>query len=956
MTARQYTKFNQNELLSYAEKILKSKNGNISEFGTSGYGRTLLELFTAFSEGDAYRTEVAWREGWLSESTQLSSKYIGARDLGYSVRRNVPARAVMAVSLKRTGTKPSTKVMIPKGTIFDINGSTLVALDDMEYTYQRNLPNFEDGIMELTSGRAILAEGQFKNESFFSSGDKNQEFFIFDPLFSNWFGDGDPNYNELAKMSDRVNMFTTISSDAGLIDNYDPVKGYEDKIFWRISRRGLFDPTLNNEINDITNFNPNSNLTNNFTSLVETANDGNIRITFGDGINAAIPFGKIDVRYFQSNGQAGNLSNVAGTEITTNSSSIKIMQSNGKESDLSIDDITFSLITDVMGGINTEDAESITKNASKIYSNLDRLGNGTSYEIFLSREFNVKYANAYGEGVLSRYNKDSISDFKYANTVRYTLLKELYKETDGNYFTTDSFDYYLDGYKVNGLIYSWEYDYSELPSQDEINRLEVDYNTINENINSANLQIIMPVSNNRVQPNGISFRSSLNSSVSDELELPDGRLLKFYAIVELESVSDIIENDEIIISGVSQESDGTYKVLYVDNNRVYVRFNSNVNLTTSYNVIRDTTIISNNEFFKNYVKVDVPKSLVPNTLFSANLQPSDFIVEGSELDLVNKRLSTRSQLTLKDRHFYQPAIVHVYSMNISLVVSSGNSFTEVKSKVINDIYKYLKENTQFASPIYRSRIESIIMEYPEVIGVNLSFVPKENGYEEIDLTRNTWLSEETSQIIEQNSLNIDGMEINLSYTYNKELPNGQYTEVPNKSVKIQLPSQYKLRSDISNYYKSTFTYIDSNGSFKLKDGINIEQLNKFTAYIWTTSMNEVYTQLLSQYKEFKSNGDNESANEIYHVIEAIRGWDVSNGSLQFKDTKSIIGMTEDSSKLFFNYIKYTLEYIKLVRNVFEYTVSKKLIDKNNNISDYTLENQIAQFQINTSDISIQLGK
>jgi hypothetical protein len=943
MTARQYTKFNQDELLSYAEKILKSKNGKISEFGSSGYGRTMLELFTAFTESESYRTELAWREGWLSESTQLSSKFIGARDLGYSVRRNVPARSVMNVSIKRSGEKADVKVIVPKNTQFEVNGKTMIALDDMEFLYGRNLQGFEDGVMQLVSGRAILAEGKFVTEEFYSNDSKNQEFFIFDPNFSNWFGDSDPNYTELGDMGDRVSMFTTISSDAGLVDNYTPVKGHEDQILWRVSRRGLFDPLVEDSINDVDNFNPNGNLSNNFTSLVETSNDGNIRISFGDGVNAAIPYGKVTVRYFQTEGANGNLSNIAGNEITTASSNIKIVQSNGQESDLTLDDLTFSLITDVIGGINTEDGESITKNAPKIYSNLDRLGNEESYEVFLSREFNIKYANAYGEDILSRYNRNSKADFKYANTVRYSILRELYKEIDGNYFTSDAFEYFVEGYKVNGLMYAWEYDYAELPNQNDINKLEIDYDAINDNIDYGNLVIRQPVTQNAEQPTANAF------------EVED--LSTYLAKVSFSAPHSIKVDDYINISGASLEINGEYIVRQVESDAVYVDYQCSISIATDYNVSITSTIIDNSEFFQNYINTTIPTSLVPSTLFSADLQAEDFIVDGSELDIINRKLSKRSQLTLKKRHLYQPPIVHLYSMSIELIVSSGNSFTEIKSKVINDIYAYLKSNTGFAKPIYRSRIESIIMDYPEVLGVNLTFIPKENGYEQVDLTKNTWLSEETGQLINQNALSIDGMEINLGYTYNRELVDGTTEAVTDRTIRVTVPSQYELRSLIDNYYKSTFAYLDTNGTYKLKTtGVNEEQLNKFVAYIWTTAMNDVYNNLFSQYKDAKSLGKTDLANEIYGVIEAIRGWDTDGNIISFKDTVLITSMTEDSSKTFYNYINYILEYIKLVRKVFESKTSMKLIDKDNNITNYMLENEIPQFQISTSDIAIKLGK
>jgi hypothetical protein len=943
MTSRQYINFNQDQLLRNAETILKSKNGSIAEFGSSGYGKTLIELFTAFSEADAYRTELAWKEGFLSESTQLSSKYLGARDLGYSVRRAVPARAAMTVALKRTGTKPDVKVIIPKDTSFSVNGNNMLSLDDMEFLYNRN---DDDGLMRLVSGRAILIEGEYVNKVFFSNGKKNQEFNIFDAGFSNWFGESDPNNTQLDTMKDRINRFTVISSDSGLVDNFTPVEGYEDSIFWKISRRGLYDQFNEDSINDIANFKEGSNLSVNFTALVETANDGNIRISFGDGINATIPYGKINVKYIKTKGANGNISNISGTSITPGGNSVIITQENGQESDLTLDDMTFNLITDVSGGIDIEDGESITKNAPKIFSNLDRLGNNDSYEVFLSREFAIKYANAYGEDVMSRYSVDGRADFKYANNVRYTILKSLYKEKDGTYYTSDPFEYYIAGYKTNGLMYGWEYDYAELPNTDDIIKLEKDNAKIVSNINTGNLVILEPAMVSDInQPSGIRF-------------LAEGTT-PFYGVVTLSSPTHTIKvGDYINIDGVSDDVDFEYKVLVVNSDKITIKYPSYGFTKDEFKVTKTMNLITSaNTFVKKYASTYIPVSLIPNTLFSADLRPSDFIVDGSELSIIDNKLNKRANLTINKRHVYQHPIVHDFTMKIDIILTSGNSFTKIKSNVINDIYEHLDFDTGFAKDIYRSKIESIILKYPDVIGVNVIFTPIKNGYEGYDLTKYTWLSEETSQIINQSSLSLDGMEINLTYDYNRELVDGTTETLTDRTLRVNLPSQYTLQSQIEHYYRSTFSYTDSVGNTQMKKGgINEEKLNKFTSYIWSTAMNEVYNQLFDAYKDAKSSGYSDNAREIYGVIEAMRGWDTTDGKLQFKDSKLIYNMSEDTSKMFFNYIQYILEYIKMVRKIFAPVTASKLVDVDNNITTYSTENEIVQFQISASDISIKLGK
>ncbi|WP_323163198.1 hypothetical protein, partial [Pseudomonas fluorescens] len=86
------------------------------------------------------------------------------------------------------------------------------------------------------------------------------------------------------KFSQRKNRFTTITSDASLMDNFDPANAINDQIYWRVSRRGLQDPAIIDNVNSIDNFIQSVNKTTNYTVLIDTANDGRARLQFGDGL------------------------------------------------------------------------------------------------------------------------------------------------------------------------------------------------------------------------------------------------------------------------------------------------------------------------------------------------------------------------------------------------------------------------------------------------------------------------------------------------------------------------------------------------------------------------------------------------------------------------------------------------------------------------------------------------
>lgn len=876
---RKYSKLIFEQILEDYGKILKAKQGAIADFGNSSYGRTIMELLSAHADMNAFWIESAFRDSMMVTAENVPAVYANARSLGYSIRRPIPARAGFGISLKRTGSKSNLKVIIPKNTVFSVSGRNLLCIDDVEFIWDRNEPDSDNGLLKLSSGRAVLVEGTIRNQQFFSNGNKFLEFNLVDTSFSDWFGPGDPNYIEPDAMIDRLGRFTVISSDSGLTDGTQVTQdGYEDKIFWKVSRRGLHDPFLENPLSQNEDLLTLENKTNNYTVLVETANDGSVNISFGDGVISAIPFGIINVQYLSTQGEDGNLLNVAGNQLSTQSSAIQLTQLNGQETDLTLADLNIALTTDIRGGLNIESVDSISKNSSKIFSTLDSLHNRNSYLLYLSRLSDVKYANAFGEDLISKV-KNNKFNIKYSNVVRYTLLKDLYREKDGKYYVTDPYEYYVSGYKVEGLMYTWEYDYADLPTNTDVKKLNIDINQLQKNIDDNNLAII---------------------------QLPQGTTLANTPL------QDIIDNE-----------------------------------------------ITSEEFISEYVPYTINSGLVPGSIFNAHLEPTDFIVTGSELEYINDSLNRRGYVTLAKNHVYVPPTVHDLSMDIELILFEGTVFTDIKNKIIQSIYAYLKENTYFASPIYKSKIECIIQSLPEVAGVNLTFTPRTNKYTGLNLNELLWLSPAASQFIRQDSqiLNINDTEMTFLFDYNRISENGEVISTDsNSSVIINLQNMKdNVQTKIRDYYILKLSTKDSDGEYIPRTNVTEEDLIKFSSYIWVICMNEIYTELNKKYTTAKNNGNFIEANKLYELIESLRGWYFNNGNISFKDTDSITNLRENTTALY-KFITYNLEYIKLVRDIFASIVSSKLIDGDGNITRYSNENEIVQFLVDTSNISIKIGR
>ena len=848
---RKYAKISFESIREQLVTIMKAKGGNLADSSESAYGRLMIDLFSGTSDLMGYYAESGFMNAFMEpSSTSVPSIYANARMLGYSVRRPVPAKAGIGIAATKTGKYNSIRVRIPKGTEFKLGGLTLTAMDDMEFYYNRNTDTSNTGLMTLVSGKSVVAEGQFKTVTLVSTGKQNQIHIINDPTFSDYFGDNDPNFDDDGNVAHRAAAFTTVTSDATLMDNVDPSVVSDDKLYWRISRRGLIDPAKENILNDIDKFvTGQDNYTDNYSVELTTANDGNVQLKFGDGLKSAIPYGLINVTYFSTMGEGGNLLDVAGSVLATSDSRIVITQGDGTESDITVEDLNIALTTDIRSGLDIQSIESIKTDAPYIFNSLDKLVNRMSYKIFLRRYADVKYATAYGEDILNTKLLNGNIDVKFMNQIRFSVLKSLYRKKDNNYYPTTSNEYFLDGFKINGLMYTWQYDYGEL------SKVGLDTGHV-----------------------------AMANRVKDEIE-------KSFAGV------------------------------------------------VCYN--------SSSEDVTNKVKSEIMNAVMPQfpldyQVYSAKLTPLDFVETGSELYSVMTALNQRGMLTVGGGfHNYVYPSVHEVQCHLDITLYRGNNFTDVKERVQNAIYKYLNDNTEFAAPVYRSRIEAIVHNLTEVEGVDVTFAPVDSQYNQLDLGNLQWFSPVTGEYLTSGSVTYDGGNFNLEYTVV-----GPYTKKI-ETVTFTLPSQAKLQQLISDYYDNFIA-----GNYDLITDMDVD---KFVSYIWDQVMQQIYTPIHDQVVAYSKAGNLPKAEELNNVIQTIKGWELGPDSVTFKDTDTINSMSEVNGSVLYDYIKYGLNYIKLVRNVLAYYITKNLIDENGNITKYTNDNEIVQIVVPTDEIDLTVS-
>ena len=833
---RKYAKLSFESIREQLVSIMKAKGGDLADASESSYGRLMMDLFAGTADLMGFYAESSFQNAFLEPSSNsIPSIYANARMLGYSVRRPVPAKAGIGIAATQTGKYNSIRVRIPMGTEFSLGGVTLTAMDDMEFYYNRNTDTNNTGLMKLVSGKAVVAEGQFKTESIVSTARQNQIHVINDPTFSDYFGDNDPNFDDDGNVAHRSAAFTTVTSDATLMDNVDPSVVVDDKLYWRISRRGLIDPAKENVLNDIDKFVAGQdNYTDNYTVEITTANDGNVQLKFGDGLNSAIPYGIINVTYFSTNGEAGNLLDIAGSVLATSDSKVVITQGDGTESDITLDDLNIALTTDLRSGLNIQTIDSIKADAPYIFNSLDKLVNRMSYKVFLRRYADVKYATAYGEDILNTKLENGGIDVKFMNQIRFSVLKSLYRKKDNNYYPTTSNEYFLDGFKINGLMYTWQYDYGELS------------------------------------------KAGLDAG---HVAMAD----RFLAALDGTSIS-------------------------ADEKREVMR----------------------------HVIPDYP---LDYQVYSAKLSPLDFVETGSELYSVMTALNQRGMVTVGGGfHNYVYPSVHEIVCHLDITLFRGNNFTDVKERVQNAIYKYLSDNTEFATPVYRSRIESIAHTLTEVAGVDVKFFPKEDAYSQLDIGTLDWMGVATGEFIGIGSVSPDGFEFTLGYNTASET---------GKEQTFAVQEQSGIRNRISDYCRL-------NISNRL-DTVTDRDIDKFVSYIWDQFMQQIYQGVHRRLVIQKAAGEFNDVKELNSIINAIKGWELGADTVTFNDIDGITGMSEVKGSTLYDYIKYGLNYVKLVRNILAYRVTASLIDGNGNITQYTNDNEIVQITVPADEIDLTVS-
>lgn len=438
-----------------------SQDSRFETFRESAMYSVITEIFAATTDFTNYYLERRAEESYMDSAQLRSSIILLSKMLGYVIRRPLPATANIKIVMKTipANSVVGTRIEIPKYTTFVYEGQTMLLKDGLTYTLtQTDINNFADPTFfkefkyfytdattygtlvedELINGNVspimlLQAEQRTYTVNATNNDQINKRFQTYkikDKEFSNIFGDEDYGYNynssdpfSVVDNMTRVGVGTS-ESNAFCISNSEFNDGVKDE--YLIDRRSFLNE---NSIPMLSAYN--SGQYTNFCVIRTTMDDG-VEVMFGDdniSMLGAKSGQNVYVRYLATKGSAGNKTGVIGktVECQTNSLGTLFTRRN----------VQFLLNSNITGGGDIENIDSIKINSPEIFYSLERCVTPRDYINFLKTLVlstkTAKNAIAWGEQEETKENED-LANIKLFNVVLFCVLSDLYvKNTDATY-------------------------------------------------------------------------------------------------------------------------------------------------------------------------------------------------------------------------------------------------------------------------------------------------------------------------------------------------------------------------------------------------------------------------------------------------------------------------------------------------------------------------------------------
>jgi hypothetical protein len=717
-----YTNLTYDEILSQIRDKI-SADTRFDNPRESAIFQTLIELFAGTTDITNYLLQRRAEECFFDTAQLKSSIILLARQLGYVVTRATPATAKLKIKLSGDFTDvfdssptADNKIQIPYYGKFTINGTDFVLINTFTYNVSSTIvsqmisetTNFSLDITKDSFDNFIdIAQGEIREKIIVGNtnrqvGSNFQKYKIEDKEFSNIYGDKDYFHNDVTR------VYVGNKKDATTL--------------YEIDRRSLVNSTSLNS-NDLS--------TALKICLVRTTPDEMIEVIFGDGgfasKGALTREDNVYVQYLATTGSVANKTGVIGNTITYSGN---IFTNTGIDI---TDKVTFEMNSNIVGGADIEEIDSIKFNAPKVFYSLERLVSKNDYINYLKSlktPITVKNALAWGEQE-ERDKSGVFADIKMFNVSFFTVIGSLYDFTGDSYFSKTAntgldsavLDLDYDPDEIQTQSYFNIYTRQELANQLKSYDITSYYNKISGSQIDSSINVTLLSSNYDVNARlNFWYQSDVTDNASNiftsgSLSADISNLNNTNA--DMSTIASKLNEQMVIFKDARANAfdnanytenaftnDGAAVVTWDStNNRFEITFDSSspCYITSCFGDLADDLSLSNRD------------------LFSVSVTDKGEI-SGRITDVVED-LNTRSMMNIKN--IYVSPIIQNFNVEGTVYVKSLYDKEEIKKDVNNSIYSWLDLNADFNVPVRVSNITNLIEDNVGILKSDIKIVPED---------------------------------------------------------------------------------------------------------------------------------------------------------------------------------------------------------------------------------------
>lgn len=706
----EYTNLTYEEILQ-AIKDKVSSDSRFDNLNESAIAQMLFEIFAGAVDLCNYNLERRAEENYFDTCKLRSSAILLAKQLGYVITRPIPAEATIKLKisgdLSTKGIQTGDILQLPIYTSFTFDNNSFLLKNTFSYTFtsadinsiSADTSSYEKILTIDDSADSIyIIQGEketrvIEGETNHQVGQTFQIYKIEDLNFSNKYG---------AEDYDTEITTVKVGKTSATADEYD------------VDRRSLIN------LESIENFVAGDSKK---VCVIRTANDENVELLFGDAQYAALgasvsangpttTYDNIYIQYLSTKGKAANQTGVIDKKLN---SSVSVS--------IGSHDITsnteFLFVTNIIGGADMEDIDSIKLNAPAIYYSLDRLVSKRDYIAYLkslTSPINIKNAIVWGEQDEMRLT-DNNPIKKLFNVILFSCLGSLYNLTGTNYnVKTNSnnldtavldLDYNEDELKHQNYfnVYVKQTIAQQLESYETSGSFYILYgNTIDLDVDDFvtkynNWEFVYTYDSMYYLSGTDAYgtTSAINlfaATTSADIATAFQTALRAETDVRANSATNTNYGNKCFanLSCTYDDTNSRFVFSGSPNDTCYLKLTHLSNFTSAVGI-----------YGKGSSKATL--TLNDNSLVSAKI-----------IDVIDK-LDVRSQVTIKD--IYVSPIIHNFNLTGNIYVNKLADKSNLHRQIKNTIYEWLDKNADFNENVYLSNIIELAEDYPNVHHVNI---------------------------------------------------------------------------------------------------------------------------------------------------------------------------------------------------------------------------------------------